>query len=71
MKYSKWIVALIITLNSVFTYMVLQAFIQTSTEPTVLIGCWFGFTTGELWILANIKKTKIKENKDNENKLEK
>jgi len=51
--------------------MVLQAFIQTSTEPTVLIGCWFGFTTGELWILANIKKTKIKENKDNENKLEK
>ena len=24
-----------------------------------LIGAWFAFTTGELWMLSSIKKTKV------------
>lgn len=60
LRYSKTIVALIILLNVVFTWRLLQVFEVTSTEPTTLITCWFAFTTGELWLLANIKKNKEK-----------
>ena len=36
-----------------------------------LIGCWFAFTTGELWMLSSIKKSKVKkEGENNEDQLE-
>lgn len=59
-RYSKFIVALVILLNVGFTGVVLYLFLRTGSEPTVLIGCWFAFTTGELWMLAGITKTKVK-----------
>jgi hypothetical protein len=58
-KFSKIIVALVILLNVVFTGAVLYLFLRTGSEPTTLIGCWFGFTTIELWTLAGIRKAKI------------
>lgn len=65
-KYSKAIVALVILLNVIFTIGVLLIFRETGTEPTVLIGCWFAFTTGELWMLSSIKKSeKGKDNNEN------
>ncbi|NNG67361.1 hypothetical protein [Caldanaerobacter subterraneus] len=56
MKYSKFIVALVILLNTIFTAAVLYIFLRVETEPTTLITAWFAFTTGELWLLAGIKK---------------
>lgn len=32
-----------------------------------LIGCWFAFTTGELWMLSSIKKSKVKKEGDDIN----
>lgn len=58
MKFSKAIVALVIMLNVFFTVAVLYVFLKTYTEPTILVGCWFAFTTGELWMLAKIKREK-------------
>ena len=66
MKYSKLIVALVILLNTVFTAAVLYVFLRTSSEPSTLIGAWFAFTTGELWMLATIKKHEIKHGIDDE-----
>ncbi len=63
-KFSKLVVAAVVILNVVFTAAVLYVFLRTSNEPTALIGCWFTFTTGELWMLASIKKNKIKKDKD-------
>ena len=31
-----------------------------------LVGCWFAFTTGELWMLSSIKKSKVKKKGGNE-----
>lgn len=59
-QYSKVIVAFVIVLNVLFTLGILYVFLQTGSEPTVLVGCWFAFTTGELWLLASIKKSKVK-----------
>ena len=61
-KFSKKIVAMIIFLNLAFTIAVLYTFLKVGSEPTVLIGCWFGFTTGELWLLSGITKKKISDN---------
>ena len=61
MRYSKWIVALVILLNVGFTGAVLFLFLRTGNEPTTLIGCWFGFTTVELWLLAGITKAKVRQ----------
>ena len=66
MKYSKRIVTLIIMLNTLFTIGVLVVFYHTSSEPTVLVGSWFAFTTGELWLLSGIKKRKIDKENQNE-----
>ena len=62
-RFSKFVVTLVILLNVVFTATVLYVFLRVGSEPTVLIGSWFAFTTGELWMLAGIKKKKIKEEK--------
>lgn len=58
MRYSKAIVALVILLNTGFTGAVLYLFLRVGHEPTALIAAWFAFTTGELWLLAGITKTK-------------
>lgn len=60
-RFSKFIVTLVIILNTVFTAAVLYAFLKVGSEPMTLIGCWFAFTTGELWMLSSIKKTKIRK----------
>jgi len=66
MKFSKLIVTLIILLNVAFTITVLFIFYRIGTEPTTLIGAWFGFTTIELWALAGIKKKEIQKQNDRE-----
>ena len=69
-RYSKFIVATVIVLNAAFAFSTLYVFLRTSSEPTVLIGAWFAFTTGELWMLKDIKKSKIEGGNQNENRLE-
>ena len=59
MRFSKWIVTLIILLNVAFTVAVLRAFLQTGSEPSTLITAWFALTTGELWALAAIKRKEV------------
>ena len=59
--FSKAIIGLIIAANIVFTIAVLVIFVHVGSEPSALIVAWFAFTTGELWLLASIKKTKIKK----------
>jgi len=66
MKFSKFIVTLVILLNVGFTATVLYAFIRVGSEPSVLIGAWFGFTTAELWSLATIKRKEIEKQNDKE-----
>lgn len=58
-EFSKFIVSLVVLLNTAFTAANLYVFLRVHSEPTVLIGCWFAFTTGELWMLSSI--TKVKE----------
>jgi len=58
-KFGKWIVLLVIILNIIFTAVVLWVFCRTGSEPSSLIGAWFGFTTIELWALAGIKKKEV------------
>ncbi|MEQ8175703.1 MAG: hypothetical protein ABRQ26_11615 [Syntrophomonadaceae bacterium] len=59
-KYSKVIVAAVILLNTGFTMGTLYTFLRVGSEPTALITAWFAFTTGELWLLAGIRKAKAK-----------
>ena len=66
MKFSKLIVALVILLNATFAVAVLYIFYRIGSEPTTLIGAWFGFTTIELWALAGIKKREIEKQSDRE-----
>ena len=53
-------------MNIIFTGAVLYVFLKTGNEPVALVGAWFAFTTGELWMLSSIKKAKVKkgENED-------
>jgi len=70
-RFSKGVVTLVIILNILFTTAVLYIFMRTGSEPMTLIGCWFAFTTGELWMLSSIKKSKVKKDgESNENQLE-
>lgn len=64
MKFSKIIVSLIILLNVLFTAGILYVFLRVGSEPATLIGAWFAFTTGELWMLASIKKKEINNEGD-------
>lgn len=43
-------------MNVIFTWKILDVFTQVHSEPTAIVVAWFGFTTGELWMLASIKK---------------
>lgn len=65
-QFSKWIVSLVILLNTSFAAAVLYIFLQIGQEPTILIGAWFAFTTGELWLLSTIKKQENKLNAEEE-----
>lgn len=66
--FSKKIVTLVLILNILFTVAVLYIFFKVGSEPMALIGAWFAFTTGELWMLSSIKKQKIKKGAgENEN----
>lgn len=69
MKYSKLIVLFIIVMNALFAGAVLWVFLKTSAEPTILVGAWFAWTTGELWALAMIKKkeSEVEKNERSEN----
>ena len=64
MKFSKIIVSLVVFLNTVFAFTVLYVFLKTCGEPSTLIVSWFAFTTGELLMLAGIKKKKIKNEEE-------
>jgi len=59
-QFSKKIVWLVILMNVPFVGIVLWLFYKTSQEPTATVAAWFAFTTGELWALGKIKRTKIK-----------
>lgn len=61
MRFSKKLITAIVALNVAFSGAVLACFWHTGSEPSILVGAWFAFTTGELWALASIKK---KEKKD-------
>jgi len=63
-RFSKKVVSTVIALNVIFAAAVLIVFWHTGSEPTVLVGSWFAFTTGELWALAGIKKKEIEEGVD-------
>ena len=65
-RFSKAVVALVVLMNIIFTGAVLYVFLATGNEPVALVGAWFAFTTGELWMLSSIKKTKVKKG-ENEN----
>ena len=71
-KFSKVLVALIIAMNIAFTVAILAVYAQIGTEPSALIAAWFSFTTGELWLMASIKKSKVKKEvtKDGSDQLE-
>lgn len=59
-RMSKWIVSFIIL--SIFTFTGLAIWLQFKTQvelSSTLIVSFYGFCTGELWLLASIKKTKI------------
>lgn len=58
---SKLIIPFVII--SLFTFTGLAIYLQFVTQvelSATLITCFFGFCTSELWLLASIKKTKIK-----------
>lgn len=59
MKFSKFIVVLVIILNIVFAAVVFYVFDRTKVEPVELVRAWFAFTTVELWALAGIKKKEV------------
>lgn len=60
-KTSKKLIVFIIC--SIFTFTGMAMWVQFKTgieiSPT-LTTCYFGFCTGELWMLASIKKSKLK-----------
>ena len=65
-KFSKFIVIFVIIMNVMFTLLVLDVVVKTGVEPSTLIASWFAFTTGELWMLSSIKKTKTKNESQHE-----
>ena len=58
---SKLVIPFVIVSLFAFTGLAIWLQFATSVElSSTLITCFFGFCTGELWLLASIKKTKIK-----------
>lgn len=69
-RYSKFIVLLVVILNAAFAAGALYVFSVVGSEPTALTTAWFAFTTGELWMLKDLKKNQRKEKNEDEDKLE-
>lgn len=63
-KYSKVVVGLILAISILFVAAILTIFYITGQEPTTLIKYFFVFVIGELWVVAGIKKKKIKQEDD-------
>ncbi len=63
-QYSKLVVALILFVAIFFTASVLLVFAVTGNEPSTLIKYFFVMVVGELWLVAGIKKKKIKQEDD-------
>jgi hypothetical protein len=61
MRFSKWIVAAVVFLNTVFAIAVFYVFLRVGCEPTSFVVAWFAFTTGELWALAMILRKSIRD----------
>ena len=59
-RFSKFIVVLVILLNVIFTTGIFYVFTKVGSEPSTLIVSWFGFTTAELWSLSKIKREENK-----------
>lgn len=70
-KTSKRIIAFVIVSIFVFTGVAIYVpFMTGNNIPDALIVAFYAFCTGELWMLASIKKTKISMGqKDNEYQL--
>lgn len=62
--FSKIVVTLIILLNIMFTITIITVFLKTGSEPPALVAAWFAFTTSEIYVLAKIKRDKIKKGED-------
>lgn len=62
--FSKLVVSFVIVVNVLFAMSILYIFYKTNSEPAILIGAWFAFTTGELWQLGQIKKKKEEKRND-------
>lgn len=63
----KWIVPFVIL--SVFSFTgiaIWLQFVNTVELSSTLITCFYAFCTGELWMLASIKKAKIYSDIDND-----
>jgi len=63
-KFSKGLIVLIVLSNMVAAGISFWLFAKTGGEPVATLGVWFGFSTGELWIMATVKKAKIKNSKE-------
>ena len=64
---SKWIVIFVII--SIFSFTGLAIWLQfygNMELSATLITCFYTFCTGELWMLASIKKTRISNDIDND-----
>lgn len=60
---TKWVVPFVIVSIFTFTGLAMWVQIRSGIELSAsLITCFFAFCTGELWMLASIKKTKINNN---------
>ena len=58
---SHWVIPFVIFSLFGFTAIAVYVQIKTGIElSSTLITCFFAFCTGELWMLASIKKTKLK-----------
>ena len=70
-RFSKTLIICIIVMNIIFTIAVLYVVVKSGVEPSTLIASWFGWTTGELWMLTSIKKKKVEKGEfECSNKLE-
>ena len=62
---SHWVIPFVIFSLFGFTAIAVYVQIRTGIElSSTLITCFFAFCTGELWMLASIKKAKLKNGED-------
>ena len=62
---SHWVIPFVIFSLFGFTAIAVYVQIRTGIElSSTLITCFFAFCTGELWMLASIKKTRLKNGED-------